>query len=173
MGTLNLADGANGFTSSATPSLLRSVTAQTVFLRVPTNSMLVDGATAMWRASGTTAYRSILKPGGSLTRLRFSRIASAFLPVCGTGGMFGSTPETFICLSFSMFWAWACALPATSKAMATVRVPSANEEVFFMLVSWSGLIVLLRWRMRRHGTSYAMPVPPEKGGSPPLRTRPV
>ncbi len=35
------------------PSLLRSVTAQTVVLRVPTNSMLVLGATAMWRASGT------------------------------------------------------------------------------------------------------------------------
>jgi hypothetical protein len=54
-GTWNLSEGANGFTSSAMPSLLRSVTAHTLVLRVPTKSMLVLGATAMCRASGTTA----------------------------------------------------------------------------------------------------------------------
>ncbi len=55
LGTWNFADGAKGFTSVARSPLLRLVTAQTVFLRVPTKSMLVEGATAMWRASGTTA----------------------------------------------------------------------------------------------------------------------
>ena len=85
-GTLKLTEGANALTSSATPSPLRSVTAHTVVLRVPTNSMLVDGATAMCRASGTSAYSSILKPGGSLIFFRFSRIASALRPVCGIGG---------------------------------------------------------------------------------------
>ena len=52
-GTLNLSEGANGFTSSACPELVRSVTAQTVVLRVPTNIMFVEGATAIMRASGT------------------------------------------------------------------------------------------------------------------------
>jgi hypothetical protein len=33
----------------------------------------------MWRASGTTANSSILKPGGSLIFSRFLRIAAAFL----------------------------------------------------------------------------------------------
>ena len=67
--------------------------------------MLVDGATAMWRASGTMANRSIFNPGGSLTRFRFSRIASAFLPSCGTIGMVRSVVATLNCLSFSML-AW-------------------------------------------------------------------
>jgi len=51
----NFSDGAKVFTSVAMSPELRFVTAHTVVLRVPTNSMLVDGATAMWRASGTTA----------------------------------------------------------------------------------------------------------------------
>ena len=55
LGLLNFKLGAKVFTSSATPSLLRSVTAQTVVLRVPTNSILVLGATAIMRASGTMA----------------------------------------------------------------------------------------------------------------------
>ncbi len=65
LGTLKFRLGAKGFTSSASPSELRSVTAHTVVLRVPTKTMFVLGATAMWRASGTTANNSILKPGGS------------------------------------------------------------------------------------------------------------
>ena len=125
LGTWNLALGANGLTSVATSPLLRLVTAQTVFLRVPTNSMLVLGATAMWRASGTTAYRSILKPGGIFTRLRFSRSAAAFLPSCATVGMLGSTPETFICFRFSMFGAWAWAIWLPSRAAASVLRTSA------------------------------------------------
>src|SRR6202040_1068418 len=64
--------------------------------------------------------RSILKPGGNLIRLRFSRMASAFLPVCGTGGMLGSTPDTFICLRFSIFVCWADA--------AAIGSASTNEE---------------------------------------------
>jgi hypothetical protein len=55
LGTLNDSDGANAFTSSATRSLLRSVIAHTLVLRVPANTMPVLGPTAMWRASGTTA----------------------------------------------------------------------------------------------------------------------
>ena len=46
-GLANLIDGAKALTSVAASPLLRLVTAQTVVLRVPTNSMLVDGATAM------------------------------------------------------------------------------------------------------------------------------
>ena len=54
-GTLKSIDGANGLTSSATRSLSRSVTAQTLVLRVPTNMTTPCGPTAMWRASGTIA----------------------------------------------------------------------------------------------------------------------
>ena len=118
LGLVNFRLGAKDLTSSATPSLLRSVTAQTVVLRVPTKSMLVLGATAMWRASGTTANRSILKPGGILMRFRLARIASAFLPVCGTTGMFRSVVATFICLSFSML---VCARAGIAAAHARAR----------------------------------------------------
>jgi hypothetical protein len=48
-------DGAKFFTSSATRSLFRSVTAQTSVLRVPTKVTMPCGPTAMCRASGTTA----------------------------------------------------------------------------------------------------------------------
>jgi hypothetical protein len=44
-----------------------------------------------------------LEAWGSCTFFKFSRIASAFLPVCGTGGMFKSVPETLNCFSFSTF----------------------------------------------------------------------
>jgi hypothetical protein len=63
-----------------------------------------------------------LKPGGSFTRLRFSLIALAFGPLCGTVGMFRSVVATLNCLSFSMF---ACAsagsAAAASAAAATKR----------------------------------------------------
>ena len=126
-GTLNFSEGAKDLTSVATSPELRFVTAHTVVFFVPTNSMLVDGATAIWRASGTTAYRSILKPGGSLMRLRFSLMASAFLPVCGTSGMFRSVVATFICLSFSMFWALTVEVIAQLNAAAAAM---SRTEVF-------------------------------------------
>ena len=47
---------------------------------------------------------------------------------CGTGGMLGSTPETLICFRFSMFWAWALARSAASRATAAVRVLSTSER---------------------------------------------
>src|ERR1022692_392552 len=53
-------------------------------------------------------------------RLRFWRMASAFLPVCGTGGMLGSTPDTFICLRFSMF-CWAVAAIGSASASDKTR----------------------------------------------------
>jgi hypothetical protein len=135
LGTLNFSDGANGFTSSAALSPLRSVTAHTVVLRVPTNSMLVEGATAMWRASGTTAYRSILKPGGSFTRFRFSRIAAALLPPCGTTGMLRSVPETLNCLSFSML---GCACTGANARAAAADNEVRTQPIFLrMCVSFS------------------------------------
>src|SRR5687767_10656129 len=123
LGCLKLSDGAKGFTSSATPSLLRSVTAQSVVLRVPTNSMLVEGATAMWRASGTMAYSSILKPGGTLTFFRLLRIAWAFLPSCATAGRFRSVLATRICFIFSMLDCAAAPVerPAASSAHVSAR----------------------------------------------------
>ena len=54
-GILKSIDGANSFTSSATRSLSRSVTDQTLLLRVPTKVTMPCGPTAMWRASGTIA----------------------------------------------------------------------------------------------------------------------
>ena len=128
LGTLKLSDGANDFTSSATPSLLRSVTAQTVVLRVPTNSMLVDGATAMCRASGTTANRSILKPSGILIFLRLLRMASALRPVCGTTGMFRSVVATFICFIVLRLSLpdWAC----TPVAMAAASKAALSRVIF-------------------------------------------
>src|SRR3546814_9623045 len=48
---LPIFEGAKRFTSSATRSLLRSVTAQTSVLRVPTKVTMPCGPTAMWRAS--------------------------------------------------------------------------------------------------------------------------
>jgi hypothetical protein len=126
LGLVNFRLGAKLLTSSATPSLLRSVTAQTVVLRVPTKSMLVLGATAMWRASGTTAKRSMLKPGGSLMRLRLALMASALRPVCGTTGMFRSVVATFICLSLSMF---CCA--AAGRATASDSAAAAASRTGF------------------------------------------
>ena len=52
---VKVSEGAKSFTSSATRSLLRSVTTQTLSLRVPTKVATPCGPTAMWRASGTTA----------------------------------------------------------------------------------------------------------------------
>jgi len=73
-----------------------------------------------------------LEPGGSLTRFRFSRIASAFFPVCGTGGMFRSVPETFICLSFSMF---CCACTGARLPTASATANAIPFRVPAMFVS--------------------------------------
>src|SRR3954454_14018634 len=82
-GILNSIDGANSFTSSATRALARSVTDQTLLLRVPTKVTMPCGPTAIWRASGTSAYSAMWKPLGNLMAVRFFLIASALGPVCG------------------------------------------------------------------------------------------
>src|SRR5512135_3346148 len=68
------------------------------------------------------------KPGGSLMRLRLSRIASAFFPVCGTGGMLRSVPETRNCFSFSMVVSSAEAAPAAVRA-ATIAARTIVRAV--------------------------------------------
>src|SRR5678815_6023805 len=66
---------------------------------------------------------------------RFSRIASAFLPPWGTGGMVGSTPDTFICLRFSMFcWAVAAIGIANASDDANSPIPSGLEAGIGLLL---------------------------------------
>src|SRR5512134_3270051 len=59
-------------------------------------------------------------------RFRFSRRASAFLPVWGTGGMLGSTPDTFICLRFSIF-CWAVAAIGSASTNEEANSPIRND----------------------------------------------
>src|SRR6476661_157664 len=117
-GTFMLMEGENGLTSSATRVLARSVTAQIWVLRVPTNRMPVDGPTAMWRASGTMAYRSILKPGGSLTFFRLFRIASALAPVWGMVSILRLAPVDW---KFSSFFMLSCDMAASGTERATTE----------------------------------------------------
>ncbi len=88
--------GAKRFTSSALRFLVRSVTAHRSVLRVPTKTTPLDGPTAMCRASGTTAYSSILNPSGNRIRERLARIASATSPVCATVSISSDWPVVFI-----------------------------------------------------------------------------
>src|SRR5687768_7147608 len=165
LGCLKLSDGAKGFTSSATPSLLRSVTAQSVVLRVPTNSMLVEGATAMWRASGTMAYRSILNPGGRVTFFRLLRIASAFLPVCATTGRLRSVVATRICFIFSML---DCAVAPVARPAATSAHVNTRS---FMLGSLWRLALLQRSTWTEAGQKSRPAVRQEVGERPYLFVR--
>src|SRR5690606_36240960 len=78
-----------------------------------------------WRASGTIAWRSILKPGGSLTFFRFSRIAFAFWPPCGTTGMLRSVDATLNCLRVArLSGRWA----ATGAAAITADIARTMVE---------------------------------------------
>ena len=49
---------------------------------MPTKRAVPWGAIAMWRASGTNAYRSIVKPWGSLIVRKMLRIEFAAGPSC-------------------------------------------------------------------------------------------
>ncbi|MNT24246.1 hypothetical protein D3C72_1597120 [compost metagenome] len=131
LGTLNETELANCTTSSATRRLLRSVTCQTLVLRVPTKTTPVDGSTAMWRASGTTAYSSILKPCGSLIVLRFSRMASARAPVCGTV----SGVAVPVGLKLCSFWRLSGAAMAGARARNIAAAAAEDMAVLIILSS--------------------------------------
>src|SRR3954468_12744705 len=71
------------------------------------------------------------KPGGSLTRLRFALIASAFAPDCGTGGMLRSVLEAFICFNFSILVTWA--VTGMADTSSATQAAAARMRRFFML----------------------------------------
>jgi hypothetical protein len=79
----------------------------------------------MWRALGTTAYSSILKPGGSFTHFRLSRIASALRPVCGTFRIFGSELATLNCFGLPTSGVPCAAAGPSSSAPTTITIPTA------------------------------------------------
>src|SRR6202158_1430868 len=60
-------------------------------------------------------------------RLRLLRMASAFLPSCGTGGRLVSTPDSFICLRFSMFVCWADAAIGSASTNEEANSPIRND----------------------------------------------
>ena len=82
LGISNVNEGAKSFTSSPILSPSRSITTQTFSFFVPTKRAVPWGAIAMWRASGTNAYRSIVKPGGSSIVRKMLRIEFAAGPSC-------------------------------------------------------------------------------------------
>src|SRR5258706_579098 len=133
LGTLNVTELANATTSSATRRFVRSVTCQTRALRVPTNTTPVDGSIAIWRASGTTAYSSILNPGGSLIDFRFSRSASARVPVCGTCSAGVVLP---VCLKFESAPTLSCAAWTDGRVTRAALTASGKSlSVAFINVS--------------------------------------
>src|SRR3954471_2128043 len=81
----------------------------------------------MWRASGTIAYRSILKPEGTLTRSSVFRMASARRPVCGTTG--GSTvPVSRKLPSFSRLLTAGGTTGCASADTVSATVETANRK---------------------------------------------